>query len=458
MGRSGDQRRTLPCLAVVAAFLACAPASGASRPLALGFADGVFSPNSLDAPWYGKAKDAGAGFLEINMSWAATAPTRPSGDETDPANPDYSFWASDAVISAAAANGLSISLRVQGAPTWAEGEGKPEDVPDGAWRPDAAAFGRFATAVARRYSGTFEGLPRVRVFQAWGEANLTRYLAPQWTGPKNTPTSPGLYRRLLNAFYDGVKSVHRDNLVIAGGLAPFGDLPGGLRMPPAAFIRELVCVDDRLRAKRCSDPAHFDALAHHPYATGGPFSPALNPDDVSVPDLAKLTRPVRAAVRLGTVRPRRAKGLWVTEFSWDGNPPDPDGVPERRRARWVSEALYQFWRQGADHVVWFLLRDMEPRPSYAATYQSGFYTTDGEPKLGLRAFSFPFVVRGGRAWGRSPAAGRVTVERQVAGGWRRVASVQAGERAVFDVRVAGARRGVFRARVGEAESLSYRAG
>src|SRR6201999_1255 len=100
-------------------------------------------------------------------------------------------------------------------------------------------------------------------------------------------------------------------------------------------------------------PARFDVIAHHPYGVRGPGSQALNADDMAVPDLGKLTRIVRAAVRAGTVFPARAKPLWVTEMSWDTSPPDPDGVPAARAAQWLSDSLAILWGEGVDLVTWF---------------------------------------------------------------------------------------------------------
>ena len=73
---------------------------------------------------------------------------------------------------------------------------------------------------------------------------------------------------------------------------------------------------------------YLDAIAHHPYGVGGPYTHALNPGDVAVPDIVKLTRVLKRAQKKGRVLPRlRKKEVWVTEMSWDSNPPDPGGVP-----------------------------------------------------------------------------------------------------------------------------------
>ena len=57
-----------------------------------------------------------------------------------------------------------------------------------------------------------------------------------------------------------------------------------------------------------------------------------------LPQVQRLLGAARAAHHI--VAARRPP-LWVTEFSWDTNPPDPKAVPERLQARWVSEGLYR---------------------------------------------------------------------------------------------------------------------
>ncbi len=115
--------------------------------------------------------------------------------------------------------------------------------------------------------------------------------------------------------------------------------------------------------------------------------------------------------------------MWVTEFSWDSNPPDPHGVPIGERTRWVQEAFYVLWREGVSAIAWYLLADQPPIPNYGSTYQSGLYYDSGAPKPGLQGFRFPFVVepvRGGRKvlWGFAPQRGMVEVQALRAKGWQ----------------------------------------
>ena len=191
----------------------------------------------------------------------------------------------------------------------------------------------------------------------------------------------------------------------------------------------------------CRARARFDVLAHHPYSVGRPRRKAINPDDVSIPDIVKLTRLLRTAERSGRALPRKRHAVWVTETSYDSSPPDPDGVPAATHARWLQEAFFLLWRQGVDTITWFQIRDQLPAPSFAATNQSGVYLADGRAKPAARAFRFPLVAeratrRSHRVWGRSPLAGRVTIERRSGAGWRKVRTVQVKRGATFLLRIA----------------------
>lgn len=439
-------------LALLVAVLAVAAPADA-RALRLGFLDSVFTePPAEREPWLDRAASSGSDVVRLSTGWASIAPERPSSP-ADPGDRAYRWGSLDDAVKAAYARGLEPILGLTAAPPWAENSGRPRSAYPGTWRPDAAAYGDFARALATRYSGSYAGLPRVRLYQPWNEPNLDRYLAPQWVrrGGRWRPASPGIYRGLLNAFARGVKAVDRTNRVLAGTTAPFGDpLPGGNRMQPARFVREL------LRRSTV-----FDVLAHHPYSTRGPFAPALNGDDVSIPDLHKLERPLRRAERAGRISPRGRKPLWVTEVSFDSSPPDPRGVPERKHARWLAETLFVLWRQDVDLVTWFQIRDQAPEPSYGATNQSGIYLRDGRPKLAQRAFAFPMVARRGRRattlWTRAPEAGQVVFERRSGGRWRTVASADAARHGVVSRRARLPRGAIVRARLGDAVSLTARA-
>ena len=466
---------TLAALVAVAVAMMPVAGAAAARPLSIGFVDDSFlsSDGALRGARLDEVRAVRGGVVRLLVRWSQVAPpVRPAGfRETDSQAPGYRWDDVDGAVRDAAARRLRVILDVISAPRWAEGARRPARAVAGTWRPDAGALGRFLTAAASRYSGRHPdparpgaALPRVRLWQVWNEPNLPEHLSPQWVRRRGgyRLESAAVYRGMLSAAYGAIKSVRRDNLVIGAGTAPYGDpRPGGRRVMPVRFLRGLLCLDGRaLRALRCPRPARLDAIAHHPYGVRGPRSRALNADDAAVPDVHKLTRVVRAAVRKGTVLPRRRKRVLVTEISWDSRPPDPDGVGAQTQARWLEDSLFQLWRQGVDTVTWFGLRDQRPVPSYAETYQSGVLLASGRAKPAARAFRFPFVMSrsggGAVAWGRSPVSGALTIEQRSGGGWRRRRSLRVRAGAVFLVRLRASRGAVLRARSGAERSLTWR--
>jgi len=475
------RRRLLGVLALVLALALSAAGAAEAHGFMTGFADGVYlNPKSGDL-WLDRTVSAGASFVLLPVSWPAIEPSPPApgSDPSNPANPALHWGTLDHAVREAVARGLTVAFTVAGAggPAWADGSGRPASAPVGTWRPNARAFAAFAKAVAERFSGRFDPgdgvLPRVRYYEAWGEPNLPDHLNPQWIRVHGRPVaeSPIIYRALLNAFYFAVKSVNAGDMVISAGTAPFGTPPslvGGPgplfdRVPPALFVRRLLCLSDALKPLRCPDPVHFDILAHHPYAIGGPFWHAYDRDDISIADFYKLTRPLAVAERTGRVLPRGRKQLWVTEFSWNSDPPNPHAVPMARWTRWIEESFYELWREGVDALAWYNVVDQPPVPNYGSTYQSGMYFLNGRPKPGLRAFRFPFVVEpvgGGRRllWGISPRGGVVAVQRRVRRGWQTGWRFHVRAHGIFERTVRVAPGTVLRARVEALSSVPWRVG
>ncbi len=454
-------------LGAITATALIAPPAHAARPMQLGFTGTL--PNE-----YGLAESVNSDIVRFDVYWSQIAPkARPKGfDATDPDDPAYDWTKLDAQVRNASAHGQQIIMAVYRAPKWAEGPHRPKAAAAGSWDPDAAAFGQFATAIATRYSGSHvdplspgQTLARVSYWQAWNEPNLALYLGPLWkkkSGNTYDEVGPGIYRSLVNAFYSSVKKVDATNTVLIAGLGPYGDpFEGGRRIMPVRYLNTLLCMNRRHK-KVCSKQTKFDILDHHTYGVRGPFSHALNADDVSLPDIHKLQSVVKYGIRLKTVYPAKAKRTWITEVSWDSSPPDPNGVPEATQARWLSEAVFVFWRQHVDTVLWYQLRDSLPDPSYSTTYQSGVFFNDQSPKLSAKTFVFPFVVRknGGahvRFWGRSPADGTVMIEQKAKGGWTVVKQSVVRRHFVFYLRARGVPGTVYRARVGGFTSASYKA-
>jgi hypothetical protein len=456
------------------ALLSLTPgAAEADHPFALGFFDGIFT-GPTGATWLGRAAGAGGDVVRIDIGWdAPNTPTRPAHfNARNPADPMYNFTAADAAIRAARADGLRVIASFTGAPQWAEGPGRPADADPGTWRPQPQALADYGVALGLRYSGHYPDplrpghtLPRVEAFQLWNEPNLNKYLTPQWVGGRTA--SPEWYRRMLNAFYRAIKSVDPGALVVTGGTGPFGDPePGGMRIMPARFVRDLLCLRDTgsaLISTGCKDPAHFDVLAHHPYSVGQPDTAALNADDVSIPDLGKLTRLLRAAELAGDALPHTYHRLWVTEVGYNTSPPNPGGVPVVEDARWVEQTLQLLWSQGVDVITWNTIVDQPPIPSYADTSQSGVFFLNGRPKPAWLAFHFPLVAwrQHGSAvevWGRAPIGGRLQIEQLSRGNWKTVRALNVARHSTFLTTISASGTVTLRAQIGVATSLSWHQG
>jgi hypothetical protein len=464
------RRACLAALAVALALPALAPAGAhGARPLQTGIVDGEGVFGSQPALAFARMRAAGATTVRLYVPWPEIAPAgavKPPGfDPANPADPHYRWATLDRQIRLAVANRLQPIISPVKAPSWAE-RGPRGDLPGGTIRPDPAEFAAFGRALALRFSGRFGGLPRVRFYVPWNEGNVVLHLSPQFEADGRY-VAPELYRALVEGFGAAVRSVHADNLVIAGALSSFTN---PLSSAPLAFMRALFCLSPQNTPLPGCRPLEIDIWSHHPYTSGGPDHRAARANDVSLPDLPKMQRVLGAARRAGTLVSPRGLQLWVTEFSWDTRPPDPGAVPMRLHSRWVAEALYRLWRLGVSNVIWFSLRDQALNGlQHHQVYQSGlwFRCAGGfrcdRPKPSMTAFRFPFVAyrAGGRAlvWGRTPwgRPGRVIVEQRVGGRWVRLAVLRTDRNGIFTARPAIRGRGDLRARLvgGRDRSLAF---
>jgi hypothetical protein len=407
-------------------------------------------------------RGAAASSVRLLVPWDQIAPaTLPAigFDPSDPNDPNYRWSSLDATVSAAEAIGLNPILDVLGTPGWALSTGSGSR---GIGTPQPEELKLFARALAARYDGT-DGLPAVHDFMLWDEPNLSLHL---------DPASPAVYRKMVNAFAASVHAVDPTNLVIAGGLDPFGHKNGKKQAwystAPLAFMRSLLCVSKGVHPHAtCHDRIDFDVWSHHPYTFGGPFGRAKNPDDVELGDLPRMRALLQAGVRLHHVVSTRPVQFWVTEFGWDTNPPRPHGAPLALAARWTAEALHQMWLSGVSLVTWFLIAD-KPSPS---PYQSGLYfhsssLDTARAKPGLAAFRFPFVAYLGKKavtiWGRDATADQEVVTIQLrhgrGGRWRSVALVASNTSGIFQatLKLKATKRDWLRASaLGSGNSLAF---
>jgi hypothetical protein len=407
-------------------------------PLRTGLVDPrLFSGGQHDTA-FTRSRAAGATYVRLMVPWRSIAPaTRPSGFvASDPNSPGYSWGGFDSIVQSAVSAGLTPILDVNENPNWAYAV-KPNG-PNGG-TPRASALGDFATALATHYDGSTPEVPAVHVFQVWNEPNLSLDMSP---------VSASNYRGMVNAVADAVHAVDPANLVIAGGLDPYGHPKGKHRVwyavRPLAYMRSLLCLSKGAHPhSTCSASIHLDVWSHHPYTPyidGGPFARAKVSGDAELGDLPTMRALLQAGVRLHHVVSSHPVQFWVTEFGWNTNPPRKHAPSLGVAARWTSESLYQMWRSGISLVTWFLLEDL-PSPSY---YKSGLFfhassVGRARPKPVRTAFRFPFVAYRHRStvsvWGRDATSDQelVTLQRRHGkkGAWRTVARVRSNGSGIF---------------------------
>jgi len=471
-GPSGLCRRIAVAAAIVlavAAYAAWAATRASARGLQTGFTDFKFlSPDpNVRGTQLDRARAAGGKLVRLNVVWRNFAPTPPA-NPTDPADPAYRWNSLDSAVRDAAARGLKIMFTVYNAPEWAEGPNPASGAGQGAWEPNPQAYGAFAKALAKRYSGSFHDkrgalLPHVGVFEAWNEPNQNVFLAPQWTAG-NKPNGPTLYRHLLNALYAGVKSVQPKATVVGGATSPYGDPPGGNRMIPKTFLTRLFCLNGKLKPTRCGEKPHLNVLSHHPINTsGGPDRRPGVGGDIVPHNFGQVRKILRAAERARHVAPAGHHGLWATEFWWLSSPPVPLTSPFRTvspvaQAKEIELTLYLLWKQGASAAINYAVTDVPPGGGLTGT---GVYFSDGRAKPSRTTFRFPFVTHRGAhktilAWGKAPRSGKLKIQKLHGSSWHtlKTRNVHAGQ--VFVAKLGRHAGGKLRGSVAGVNSLAWR--
>ena len=387
----------------------------------------------------GATRDLGAAVVRIQMSWRGALPGAPPADATDPGDPAYDWAPQDAAVRSAVAAGLTPLLTIAHAPPYAEAPRRWRFAAAGSWAPRPSELAAFATAVARRYAGTWPdparpgmALPRVAAFQAWNEPNLPRYLSPQWIvrDGRWVPWAPGHYRRMLQAFAGAVRAVQPGATIVAAGLAPAGeDADGAGRMTPVRFLRALLCLGappgDGPVA--CPEKPDFDVLAFHPLSVGEPDRPARSSLDVSVADVGKMTAILRSAQDHHLLA-RRSPRLWITELNWSTG-----AIAAARRGAVVGRGLHRLWAAGAGLVTWQFLEDPARGHRAGLRVRGRRGPLTGGSKAYARGFALPVDVASvgrGRAavWAVPSVDGVLRVEVRRGRRWRIVARVAQARR------------------------------
>ncbi len=349
--------------------------------------------------------ELGATAIRLQLSWNLVAPDpearrAPSFNQTDPNAYPAGNWARyDAAIDGARARGLKVLLTITGgAPKWATASKR-----DALTRPDATAFGKFATAVGRRYGS------KVSWWSIWNEPNLGKLLKPI-----RGLESAKVYRALYLKAYAGLRSAGVGAPVLLGELAPRGNsLPDTGTIAPLRFLRAVLCLNDSYRRSRSCGKLPTQGLAMHPYttATGPRFVPP-NPDDVTIGVLPRLVRALDRAARAGALPARLP--IYVSEFGVQSYPDRISGVPLATQSdyRSIGEQI-AYANRRVKSFSQYLLRDDRTISGGYGAFESGlFLYKTGAAKPAYFGFRLPLTVTkkaGGRValWGLvRPAHGR----------------------------------------------------
>lgn len=390
-----------------------------------------------------KARDLGISVIRVAVRWDSIAPDANSFrapkrfNASNPAAYAHSKWAPyDAMARAAAAEGVRLDFDLSPpAPLWATGRGMPHQggYPFHNWEPSASAFGKFMRAMGTRYSGHYDGLPRVNFWSVWNEPNYGPSLAPQAVpGHKGLPESTRVYRSMLDQGYSALKATgHRSDTLLFGETAARGSQTYGVfnMMLPLVFYRGLYCLGSNYRPVRGTtarlmgcpttaagsrafakhNPALFKAagVADHPYMRWFPpnneensFQPAhfrqIKSSYASLATIGNLTRGLNRAV--GAYHSRRKLPVWITEFAYNTNPPAHPTA--KYPYHYPSQSTAAYWDNWAEYIAWknsriasfdqYVLQD--PPSTKGQGFPSGLINSNGTPKPGLDAFRMPLYL------------------------------------------------------------------
>jgi hypothetical protein len=428
---------------VLAAFVAClllalpTAAHGSASQLSIMMDDDLllYRGDDVRDQTMTRMKQLGVDAVRVTVLWSVVAERARTGraqrrrfDPTVPRTyPTRNWDRYDRLVRAARNLGLRVYFNVTPpGPAWARGRAPRglRSVVKRAWKPDAGEFAKFVEAVGRRYSGRYRDenddrsvIPRVDFWSLLNEPNQAGWLAPQWE--RGRMAAPAMARELYlrgRAALD--RTGHGRDTILFGETAPLGSSQRGQRSPirPKPFFRELLC--ERRRGLRCNlfdkyGPIRATGIAHHPYTKNvGPLQRDRSSDSITTANIAELGALVdRLARRTRNVR--AGLPVWLTEFGFETNPPDPfSGVSLDRQALWNQQGEFIAYNDPRiAGLTQFLLRDVAPVASarrgtkpYWFTYQSGIEFEDGSAKPALNGYVFPFLAQAAGAtanvWGQ----------------------------------------------------------
>ena len=170
----------------------------------------------------------------MNLFWfQAVVGVSAEPDGRSRANVQYDFSLWDAAVAKARSYGIKVQFALTGDPP-GFACGKTNGALDkcNGFKPDRTLFADFVRAAVDHFRG------RVTRFSLWNEPNWYTWISPH-------KQSPRLYRRLYQAGYKAAKKANPNAEVVMGEFAPH--FQPGISNPPLQFIRQMVCVNKKLK-------------------------------------------------------------------------------------------------------------------------------------------------------------------------------------------------------------------
>ena len=417
----------------------------------------------------------GVDWVKVSMIWGIVAPDagsahRPAFNATDPAAYSPAVWDRyDLIVRTAQSLGLKVYFQfAPPTPRWAFDRRFPARIGRRLGHaPAPSELEQFVTAVGRRYSGTYAGLPRVGVWGIWNEPNYPAWLQPTRRSlghGRVEKTQPSLYRGIVNATWGGLQaSGHGGDTILLGETANPGN------ETPLEFIRDVYCVSASgrqlsgasavrvgcpssrtPRARFVADnPGLFAASgwAHHPYG----FDVAPNrryhvSSFVTLENIGALHRTLNRILGSYRARPRGGIPVYVSEWGYRTNPPNPFyKTTLGEQQAWLDQGDYMMWRHSyVQSIAQFLLFDGPPLTRYPTgsrkryfNFDTGLEFSGGGQKPSFASYRLPVWLpsqRHGRhvtVWGQLRTANHAALQsaaiefrRSAHAGWSTIAHVQ----------------------------------
>ena len=290
--------------------------------------------------------------------------------DLQPAPGRFAWGAADAMLAVAQQYELNLIVRLDMPPVWAQ-----RDVTAG-FPFDAAAYGRFVSALAARYRGQISG------YIIWNEPNLAAewsrsggQLPEHFLAYDGWVAQPADYAALVGLAYRAIRAADPAALVVAGGLAPTNELS------PRA-------VDDRLFLQQLYDVGWtdcFDVLAVHDYGFGLPAELDWSANDGL--NLARVETLRQIMRRNGDDRP-----VWITELGYTIHSSNQPAVSLAEQADYLASA-YQRTQQDWPWITLFTVWNLAlGRPAEDEMSGYSLVAPDGTPRPAFTALQTLFTA------------------------------------------------------------------